>query len=51
MFEAEKAIKALWNGKNYEKSLLESLENISKDGQELIDEANIAHKQATKAGL
>ncbi|KAI4593321.1 hypothetical protein KJ359_009852 [Pestalotiopsis sp. 9143b] len=44
---AEKAIKALWNGRNYEKSLLESLENISRDGRELIDEANIAHKQVT----
>ncbi|KAK7941418.1 uncharacterized protein PG986_013805 [Apiospora aurea] len=42
-----KGLKAMWDGKNYEKSLLECLENISKDGNELIHEADTAHKQAT----
>ncbi|KAK6863746.1 hypothetical protein PG995_000274 [Apiospora arundinis] len=42
-----KGLKALWDGKNYEKSLLQCLENISKDGNELIHEADIAHKQET----
>lgn len=37
----------MWDGKNYEKSLLQCLENISKDGNELIHEANTAHKQET----
>ncbi|KAK6203699.1 hypothetical protein LQW54_008905 [Pestalotiopsis sp. IQ-011] len=45
--EALKAFNALWNGKGYEKSLLESLEKISSDGRELVDEADIAHKQTT----
>ncbi|KAK8126861.1 uncharacterized protein PG998_002620 [Apiospora kogelbergensis] len=42
-----KGLSALWDGKNYEKSLLQCLENISKDGNELIHEANTAHKQET----
>ncbi|KAK8021679.1 hypothetical protein PG990_006817 [Apiospora arundinis] len=40
-----KGLKALWDGKNYEKSLLQCLENISKDGNDLIREADTAHKQ------
>ncbi|KAK8875057.1 hypothetical protein PGQ11_005571 [Apiospora arundinis] len=42
-----KGLKAMWDGKNYEKSLLECLENISKDGNELIHQADTAHKQDT----
>ncbi|KAK8055024.1 hypothetical protein PG993_000251 [Apiospora rasikravindrae] len=46
-FTVIKGLKAMWDGKNYEKSLLECLENISKDGNELIHEADTAHKQVT----
>ncbi|KAK8083901.1 hypothetical protein PG996_002682 [Apiospora saccharicola] len=44
---AIKGFKAIWDGKNYQKSLLECLENISRDGNELIHEADTAHKQVT----
>ncbi|KAK8140096.1 hypothetical protein PG984_000162 [Apiospora sp. TS-2023a] len=42
-----KGFKALWDGKNYEKSLLKCLEDITKNGNELIHEADTAHKQVT----
>ncbi|KAK7923527.1 hypothetical protein PG985_007598 [Apiospora marii] len=42
-----KGLKALWVGKNYEKSLLKCLEDITKNGNELIHEADTAHKQVT----
>ncbi|KAI0536996.1 hypothetical protein GGR58DRAFT_372128 [Xylaria digitata] len=42
-----KGLKAVWNGENYEKSLLSCLENITGVSKELMDEADTAHKQDT----
>ncbi|KAJ3578821.1 hypothetical protein NPX13_g1740 [Xylaria arbuscula] len=44
-----KGLKALWNGENYEESLLSCLEDIGSVSKELMDEADTAHKQATNA--
>ncbi|KAI0105435.1 hypothetical protein GGR51DRAFT_188275 [Nemania sp. FL0031] len=42
-----KGLKAVWNGENYEESLLSCLENITNGSKELMDEADTAHKQVT----
>ncbi|KAI1174615.1 hypothetical protein F4777DRAFT_553310 [Nemania sp. FL0916] len=42
-----KGIKAVWNGENYEQSLLLCLENITEVGKELMNESDTAHKQVT----
>ncbi len=42
-----KGIKAVWNGENYEESLLSCLENITQVSKELMEEADTAHKQVT----
>ncbi|KAI0911071.1 hypothetical protein F4823DRAFT_561258 [Ustulina deusta] len=42
-----KGIKAVWNGGNYEESLLSCLENITQVSKELMEEADTAHKQVT----
>ncbi|KAK5636106.1 hypothetical protein RRF57_011818 [Xylaria bambusicola] len=44
-----KGLKALWNGENYEESLLSCLEDITYVSKELMDEADTAHKQVTNA--
>ncbi|KAI0505427.1 hypothetical protein F5B22DRAFT_627737 [Xylaria bambusicola] len=44
-----KGFKALWNGENYEESLLSCLEDITSVSKELMDEADTAHKQMTNA--
>ncbi|KAI0965234.1 hypothetical protein F4678DRAFT_485529 [Xylaria arbuscula] len=46
-----KGLKAVWNGEKYEESLLSYLEDTSKVGKELMNEADTAHKQVTDTRL